>query len=68
MSFADDTRLYHGISSVDDCTILQNDLILYMIGLLVIICLLMPKKSNIYVLVPILHYLVTYTQILVLNN
>ena len=25
-SFADDTRLYHGISSVDDCTILQNDL------------------------------------------
>ena len=24
--FADDTRLYHGISSVDDCTILQNDL------------------------------------------
>ena len=29
--------------------------ILYMIGLLVIICLLMPKNSNIYVLVPILH-------------
>ena len=26
VSFADDTRLYHGISSVDDCTILQNDL------------------------------------------
>ena len=26
MSFIDDTRLYHGISSVDDCTILQNDL------------------------------------------
>ena len=37
-----------------------------MIGLLVIICLIMPKKSNIYVLVPILHYLVPYTKILVL--
>ena len=24
VSFADDTNLYHGISSVDDCTILQN--------------------------------------------
>ena len=24
--FAHDTRLYHGVSSVDDCTILQNDL------------------------------------------
>ena len=26
ISFADDTRLYYGISSVDDCAILQNDL------------------------------------------
>ena len=26
VSFADDTRLYHGISSIDDGTILQNDL------------------------------------------
>ena len=26
VSFADDTRLYHGISNVDDCAILQNDL------------------------------------------
>ena len=26
MSFADDTRLYHGISNVDDCSFLQNDL------------------------------------------
>ena len=25
-SFADDTRLYYGISNVDDCGILQNDL------------------------------------------
>ena len=25
VSLADDTRLYHGISSVDECTILQND-------------------------------------------
>ena len=24
MSFADDTRLYHGISNVDDCSFLQN--------------------------------------------
>ena len=26
VSFADDTRLYYGISDVDDCAILQNDL------------------------------------------
>ena len=26
VSFADDTRLYHGISNVDDCSFLQNDL------------------------------------------
>ena len=26
VSFADDTRLYYGISNVDDCGILQNDL------------------------------------------
>ena len=26
VSFADDTRLYDGISNVDDCAILQNDL------------------------------------------
>ena len=26
VSFADDTRLYYGISNVDDCVILQNDL------------------------------------------
>ena len=26
VSFADDTRLYHGVSNVDDCTILQNHL------------------------------------------
>ena len=26
VSFTDDTRLYHGFSSVNDCTILQNDL------------------------------------------
>ena len=26
VSFAHDTILYHGVSSVDDCTILQNDL------------------------------------------
>ena len=37
-----------------------------MIGLLVIICLLKPKNSNIYVLVLILHYLLIYTPVLVL--
>ena len=26
MSFADDTRLYHGISNVDDCSFLHHDL------------------------------------------
>ena len=26
VSFSDDTRLYHGISNVDDCSILQNDM------------------------------------------
>ena len=26
MSFADDTKLYHGISNVDDCSFFQNDL------------------------------------------
>ena len=26
VSFADDTRLYHGISYVDDCSFLHNDL------------------------------------------
>ena len=26
VSFAEDTRLYYGISNVDDCAILQNDL------------------------------------------
>ena len=26
VSFADDTRVYYGISNVDDCAILQNDL------------------------------------------
>ena len=26
VSFADDTKLYHGISNIDDCAFLQNDL------------------------------------------
>ena len=26
VNFADDTRIYHGISNVDDCAIVQNDL------------------------------------------
>ena len=66
MSFADDTRLYHGISSVDDCTILQNDLNSVYDWASCNNMYFMPKKSNIYVLVPILHYLVTFTQIIVL--
>ena len=67
VSVADDTRLYHGISSDDDCTILQNDLnsVYYWAS-----CNNMSFKAQkfqyIYVLVTILHYLVTYTQIIVL--
>ena len=64
MSFANDTRLYYGISSVDDGTILQNNLnSVYDNN----ISFNVQKFQYIkYVLVPILHYLVTYTQILVL--
>ena len=59
------TRLYHGISSVDDCTILQNDLNSVYDWVSCNNMSFNVKSSNIYVLVPILHYLVTYTQILV---
>ena len=36
VSFADDTRLYYGMSNVDDCAILRNDLNSIISGLLVI--------------------------------
>ena len=63
VSFADDTRLYHGISYVDDCSFLQNDLnSVYDWAS----CLLMPRNSNIYVLVLILHHLLAYMPVLVL--
>ena len=63
VSFADDTRLYYGISNVDDCAIFQNDLNSVYEWLLIIICSLMPKSSNIYVLTRILHYLVMFTPV-----
>ena len=67
VSFAHDTRLYHGVSSVDDCTILQNDLnSVYDWASCNNMSFNAPKFQYIYILVPILHYLVTYTQILVL--
>ena len=49
VSFADDTRLYYGISNVDDCLFSKMIGILYMSGLLLIICSLVPNSSNIYV-------------------
>ena len=59
VSFADDTRLYHGISSVDDCTILQNDLnSVHDLASCNNMAFNAPK-SNIYVIVPIPHYIVT---------
>ena len=63
VSFADDTRLYYGISNVDDCAILQNDFNFVYEWLLKIICSLMTKSSNIYVLTLILHYLVMFTPV-----
>ena len=72
VSFAHDTRLYHGVSSVDDCTILQNDLnSVYDWASCNNMSFNAPNSNTyiyiyIYILVPILHYLVTYTQILVL--
>ena len=55
VSFADDTRLYYGISNVDVCAILQNDLNSVYEWASDIICSLMPKSSNIYVLTLILQ-------------
>ena len=66
VSFADDTRLYHGISSVDDYTILQNDFNSVYDWASCNNMSFNYQNSNIYVLVLILHYLVTYTPVLVL--
>ena len=59
-SFADDTRLYYGICNVDDCAILQNDLNSVYEWASNNNMFLMPKSSNIYVLILILHYLVMF--------
>ena len=66
MRFADDTRLYHGISNVDDCTILQNDLnYVYNYTSCINMSFNAQTFQYIYVLAIILHYLVTYTPVLV---
>ena len=62
-SLADDTRLYYGISNVDDCAILQNDLNSVYEWASDNNMFLMPKISNIYVLTLILHYLVMFTPV-----
>ena len=59
-------RFADGISSVDDCIILQNDLNSVYDWASCNNMSFNAQNSNIYVLVHILHYLVTYTQILVL--
>ena len=49
VSFADDTRLYYGISNVDDFAILKNDLNFIYEWASGIMCSLLPKSSNIYI-------------------
>ena len=61
VSFADDTRLYYGISNGDDSAILQNDLNSIYEWASGNNMFFMPKSSNIYVLTLILHYLVMFT-------
>ena len=64
--FADDTQLYHGISNVDDCTILQNYLNSFVYDWAS--CNNMSfkiQKFKYICLVLILHYRVTYTPVLV---
>ena len=48
VSFADDTRLYYGISNFDDCAILQNDLNSIYEWATGNNMFFMPKSSNIY--------------------
>ena len=64
--FADDIRLYHGISNVDDCSFLQNDLNYVYDRASSNNMSFNAKKFNIYVVVLILHHLITYTPVLVL--
>ena len=67
VSFADDTRLYHGISNVDDCSFLQNDLnSVYDWASCNNMSFNAQKFQYIYVLVLILHHLLMYTPVLVL--
>ena len=59
-------RLYHGISSVDDCSILQNDMNSVYDWASCNNMYFNAQKYIIYVLVLIFHYLITYTPVLVL--
>ena len=63
VSFADDTRFYYGISNVDDCAILQNDLNCIYEWASGNNMFFNAKSSNIYiyVLTLVLHYLVMFT-------
>ena len=51
VSFADDTRLDYGISNVDDCAILQNDLNYVYEWASDNNMFFMPKNSNIYIFI-----------------
>ena len=66
VSFADDTRLYHGISNVDDFPFLHNDLYsIYDWASCNNMCLNVQKFKYIcLVLIP--HHLLMYTPVLVL--
>ena len=66
VGFADDTRLYHGISNVDDYSFLQNDLNSVYDWATCNNMSFNAQKSNIYVVVLILHHLLKYTPDLVL--
>ena len=67
VSFADDTRLYHGIPNVDDCSFIQNDLnYVYDWACCNNMSFNAHKFQYLYVLVLILHHLLTYTPVLVL--
>ena len=66
MRFADDTRLYYGISNFNDCSFLQNDLnYVYDWDSYINMSFNAQKFQYIYVLVLILHHLLTYTAVLV---
>ena len=58
--------MYHGISSVDDCTNLQNDLNSVYDWASCNNMYFNAQKFQYICFSPILHYLVTYTHIIVL--